>query len=102
MLRIPKMRKEYVALLLGGFLTAMTASGASYITTKENVATQNVRLVSIEERINENVQIHKDLFSAIQKMSDDSHKTQIALTEIATIIKVKLGDSPNVGDRNKN
>ena len=91
------MKTDYIAVILAVALTSMTAATASYISdVKDNtqyIAQHNARLEVIEQTLINSLEIHKDLHKSINKITDNNTKMQIAVTRIATVIEIKLGDS---------
>lgn len=90
--RKPKMKKEYIAVLLGVLLTAMTTSGANYIGTREGLVANNVRISKIEEESKRNANFHKEVNLTLKELAATNAKMQNTLTRIATIIEIKLGE----------
>lgn len=80
--------------MLGIFLTAMTTSGASYITTRESVskelAVQDEKLNSLEQTLYNNAVVHKDIAATLKELSETNTQMQISLTRIATIVELKV------------
>lgn len=87
---MPRLKKDYIAVLLGAFLVTMTSSGASYISTREAVSTQDVRVTHLEEVSVQNILIHKDINNTLKAMNDNNKQVEIALTRLATIIELKV------------
>ena len=84
------MKKDYIAVVLGVLLTSMVASGASYVSTKEAVATQEIRLTTLEQATVQNTLVHKEINKTLISMNENNTQMRIALTRLATIIEFKV------------
>ena len=87
------MRREYVAILLAGFITTMTASAASYMGTQKNLSVNNVKLDKLELEVANNRKVHDNVYLALKELNETNTQTQITMARIATVIELRLGKS---------
>ena len=87
-----KMKKEYIAVILGGFIAAMATSGASYIGASQNLAVNTQRIDTIELTQQGFSEVHKETNKTLKELTIINTQMQIALARISTVIEIKLGD----------